>query len=182
MRARMSGWGWILILLVLVGCETNISSTTSPPPADPTGPATVVAAPIELHPIDVPRLDQIVAENQGKVILVDFWATWCKPCKQAFPHTVALARKYGDQPFKAMTVSLDEPDYKEDAIAFLEANEAHFDHFLSSYPGDTGFEKFDIEGIPHLRLYDKHGNLVGRWNGFSEDEVEQKIQELLAQP
>jgi thiol-disulfide isomerase/thioredoxin len=180
----------ILCIAVLSGCTANTPPTSNPPPsaapstnANPTPPATPQE--IVVSPIDAAGLEAAIAKHQGKVVLVDYWATWCVPCLKAFPHTVALSRKYGDKPFVAISVTVNSADELEDAKKFLAEKDARFEHFIGSYPStEESLAGFGLEegSVPELRLYDQTGKLHATWKKFDEAEVETKIQELLAAP
>ncbi len=176
MRQKISGSLVVLILSVgLIGCET--SAPTAVPPVTP--PGGVDNSSVKLTEIDVAGFERAVASHPGKVVLVDFWATWCGPCVRAFPGTVALSRKFADKPFVVMSVSVDEPDATPEVKAFLAEQQAQFDHYQYAGEGDA-FDAFGItDGIPEIRIYDQTGKLVAKWNGANEVEIEAKIQELL---
>ncbi len=177
----------VLCLAVLAGC----TQTTSPAPnpntngnpavnSSPTPPATQE---VVVTPVDAAGLEAAIAKHQGKVVLVDYWATWCVPCIKAFPHTVALSRKYGDKPFVAMSVTVNSADELDDVKEFLSKHDAKFEHFIGSYPStEESLAGFGLEeaSVPELRLYDQAGKLQATWKKFDEADVETKIQELLA--
>ncbi len=91
-------------------------------------------------------------------MLVDFWATWCPPCRQQFPHTVELAKRFSPVDVAVVAVSMNEPSDKESVLQFLRSNEARFDNLLITY--GVGAEAFEItDGIPHYKVYDRRGDL-----------------------
>ena len=61
----------------------------------------------QLTPLDQAGFAALINSHRGKVVLVDFWATWCDPCREELPKLVALSRKL---PFELITVSADEPE------------------------------------------------------------------------
>ena len=64
---------------------------------------------IDVRVVKYKQLGEIVTQNKGKVIVVDFWATWCIPCVKEFPHLVELHKKYGKDGVVAISVSLTTP-------------------------------------------------------------------------
>jgi thiol-disulfide isomerase/thioredoxin len=112
------------------------------------------------QPIDANGLAQFVDRNQGKVVLIDFWATWCPPCVQLFPHTVELHKRWAQRGLVVATVSLDDPSDDSAVRRFLAGKGADFPNFISRF-GASGrsAEAFDIPGgaIPFLRIYDRNG-------------------------
>src|SRR5262245_44243217 len=79
-------------------------------------------------------LDAGVAKHKGKVVLVDFWATWCGPCVKKFPHLVELHKKYAEKGLVCVSVSMDEygddGDSREKVQKFLKEKGATFPNFL----------------------------------------------------
>ena len=109
----------VLCLALLAGCTANTpptpstrmnSSTSSNPTPTPPAVPPAAAQDVVVTPVDAFELQAAIAKHEGKVVLVDYWATWCVPCIKAFPHTVALSRKYGDKPFVAMSVTVNSAD------------------------------------------------------------------------
>jgi len=99
--------GLSLTLLTTTGCDSSTSETTGVVKVYKAGTddahaasltdtsPEVTAADVEF--VDKAGFDQFLAKHKGKVIFVDYWATWCGTCKEQFPHTVELQRKFGDK-------------------------------------------------------------------------------------
>jgi thiol-disulfide isomerase/thioredoxin len=130
---------------------------------------------------DVQALESLIAAHQGEnVVFVDYWATWCEPCVEYFPHTVELSRKYQDRGLATIAVSFDDPAAETTVRDFLSKHGADFQNLISSYDlGPAAFEAFGIDQVPHFRLYDRQGRLRHQWDEKPKD-VDQKIEELLA--
>ena len=104
-------------------------TTTEPLPAarkEDKAVALTTAANVHLQPVTADDYKRIIADQKGKVVLVDFWATWCGPCREKFPHTLALAKKYGPEGLTVVSVCMDSPDPKdqEKALHFLQSQNA----------------------------------------------------------
>ena len=118
-------------------------------------------------------------------MLVDYWATWCEPCKELFPHTVALHHELAGQDLAVVSVSLDDADDEPEVLKFLAAQEATFENLRA----ETGASQqsamgFEIDnGIPLMRLYDRTGKLRRTFAApFKAADVERAVRQLLAEP
>jgi thiol-disulfide isomerase/thioredoxin len=112
---------------------------------------------------------------QGKVVLIDFWATWCAPCREALPHMRELVKKFRDEPLLVLSVSLDEDEQKWKD--FIEKNEMTWPQYR-----DGGFKgpisrSFAVEAIPHTFTIDVDGVLQDEHIGDAS--IEGKIKKLL---
>ncbi|OHB71536.1 MAG: hypothetical protein A2V70_08175 [Planctomycetes bacterium RBG_13_63_9] len=127
---------------------------------------------VKLEVIDEQGFAAALRRHRGKVVLVDFWATWCGPCVELFPHTVQLHRRLGDQGLAVISVSLDDPvDDRADVLEFLTHQDATFENFVSRYgAGTKSIEVFEIVdgAVPHFKLYDRHGKLQKTFASGSE--------------
>ena len=113
---------------------------------------------------------------QGKVVLVDFWATWCGACLEALPHMKQLAKKFEGQPLVLLSVSLDSEEQKWKN--FIAKNEMFWPQCR-----DGGFEgsvarMFDVHAIPHTFTIDADGVLQDEHIGDAS--LEGKIKKLIA--
>lgn len=111
---------------------------------------------------------------RGKVVYVDFWASWCGPCKRSFPWMNEMARKYGAQGFAIVAVNLDRK--REDAERFLNATPADFTVVFDP-KGDTP-RAWQVKGMPSSYLVDPGGTVTMVESGFRDErkaEVEDRI-------
>ena len=118
-----------------------------------------------------------MSDFEGKVVILDFWATWCPPCRKEIPGFVELQKQYGDKGLVVIGVSLDE-EGPSVVKRFNEQNNVN-------YPVVMGDEKVvkafgGVEGIPTTFIIDRKGNIVKKHVGFAAKEVfEKEIKELL---
>ncbi|MDR3638376.1 MAG: thioredoxin domain-containing protein [Isosphaeraceae bacterium] len=132
-----------------------------------------------------------VAKNPGaKYTIVDAWASWCGPCKENFPHLVAMNQKYAGKGLAVASLSLDDPKKPKDVAAaekFLREKKATFTNVLLDEDADAGvgFEKLNVNSIPAVFVFDPSGKEVKRFTGddpnnqFTYDEVEKYVVALL---
>lgn len=118
-------------------------------------------------------------QQLGKVVYVDFWASWCTPCRQSFPFMNALQKKYGTGGLRIIAINLDQKD--EDAQIFLGKNPAQF---LVAYdPQGNVAKQYKVLGMPSSFLIGRDGKLLFTHRGFKladQAMLEAKIQQALA--
>ena len=81
--------------------------------------ALVLGAQEKLSPVDESGYRAILKSNSGRVALVDFWATWCAPCRQEMPLLAKLEGRLRDKGFRLVTISADDPEQAPAAVEFL---------------------------------------------------------------
>ncbi len=126
-------------------------------------------------------LDEAVKTNKGKVVMIDFWATWCKPCVEKFPHLVSLHKKHAKDGLVCMSASLDDMEDQELALKFLTEKEAAFPNFLLTAAGKEEEKKLEDRyglegGIPHMAVFGRNGEKV--WDSRTK-KTEKELDELL---
>jgi len=145
----------------------------------------------ELRVVDRVGYDAAIAEHRGKVILVDFWATWCLPCVEQFPHTLELAERFGKRGLAVITVSFDEPLELEHVSGFLSSHHtANVTNLISRFgTSPRSMEAFEIPSgaVPYYKVYDRSGMLrhsfgidPGAKEQFSLDDIVAAVESLLA--
>lgn len=121
------------------------------------------------------------SEYEGRVLLVDIWATWCEPCERSLPFLADLRARLSGQRFDVVSVSIDEDS---------DALEAHLKDLILPYPVLRDPEarllrRLGGEGVPMTVLLDRFGRVVFRHQGFApgdEQRIERAVRYVLADP
>jgi len=123
----------------------------------------LVGKPMKVEGKTVDGKDFNIESLKGKVVLVDFWATWCGPCLQEMPHVSDMYESYHAKGFEVVGVSLDEK--REVLQEFLKENKIPWVQLYSDSDGTTGWSNpiakyYGISGIPTAILIGQDGNVV----------------------
>jgi cytochrome c biogenesis protein CcmG, thiol:disulfide interchange protein DsbE len=113
---------------------------------------------------------------RDKVVLVDFWASWCGPCRQSFPWLSAMSERYGKDGLVVVAINLDKD--RDAAQAFLREFSPPFT--VAFDPAGKSAEAFDVKAMPSSFLVSRTGRLVASHAGFvrrDADAFERQIQE-----
>lgn len=141
---------------------------------------------VGVRTIDRAGYAELLERSRGNVLLVDFWATWCGPCMELFPHTVELHKRYADRGLTVVSVSLDDPDTSlPQVLQFLTEQNAAFANFISQYgTGTDSTEVFELDGpLPQMKLFDRQGKLYQSFGGADGSvdtaQLDRALEELL---
>ncbi len=116
-----------------------------------------------------------LSDFRGKVTMIDFWASWCKPCRMENPNVVKVYNRFKDKGFEIFGVSLDQSQEKwiqaiaQDGLTWKHGSELKF--WQSSF-----VPAYNLDGIPMTYLLDENGIIIAK--GLRGEELEQKLEEL----
>lgn len=113
---------------------------------------------------------------ENKVVLLDFWASWCDPCAESFPWMTEMSRKYGDQGFVVVAVNLDAE--RSNADRFLAEHPSVFEHVFD--PEGVIAEAYGVETMPTSIVIDRSGKPVARHQGFRSKNAAEYEHNLVA--
>ena len=117
---------------------------------------------------------------RGKVVYVDFWASWCEPCRKSFPWLNSMQQRYGDQGLVVVAVNLDKS--RELSDKFLEQVPASFN--IAYDPEGAVATAYHVNGMPSSYLIDRQGHIQSSHIGFRTDKadaLEASIKTLIQQ-
>jgi thiol-disulfide isomerase/thioredoxin len=146
--------------------------------------AATLAAQQNLTPVNETSYPKVVAAQKGKVVLVNFWATWCKPCRVEMPQLSQLTQKLRGKGFELVTISSDEPKQEATALKVLKDEGLTGPAYIKKVSDDDQFTNSVHLGwfgtLPAAFLYDRNGKEVGVFVGETPfKNIEAAIQKLL---
>ena len=116
-----------------------------------------------------------LSDHKGKIVVLDFWATWCGPCVQSLPHTQEVARKVKDQGVVVLAVCTS--DARDKFEAFVKANQSTYSDIVftcdpnvrdsATYAERASTKHYRVSGIPTQFVIGKDGKIVGALVGYS---------------
>jgi thiol-disulfide isomerase/thioredoxin len=152
-----------LAAMGLAGCNQH-SASLAPPKEIVIGAGEIGSRLPEFSEKDLRGREISSADLSGKVVLIDFWATWCQPCKKEMPGYQKLLDRYGSRGFAVVGLKADMMKDTEDPLEFAKKIGVRYPLALAT---DDMTKKFGgIEGLPTTLLYDRKGILRRKVIGF----------------
>jgi len=163
--------GWVLLLVLVAACSRSAIPPEPPPPAG-------------IVDLNEEGWRELRARYRGRVLLVNFWATWCEPCREEYPALVKLYSTYRAQGLSLVAISMDEPESLPAIAQFLKSQGAQFGSYRHNFRDFAAFvDSVNPRwggGIPASFLYDREGKLVASWQGATRfEEFERAVRPLL---
>jgi len=153
----------VIVLTILFGCSNKGDSSSGSKAADFT-----------LQ--DMNGKNVRLSDYRGKVVLLEFWATWCPPCRASIPGIERISKAYKDKGLVVLAVSLDEGGW-DSVKSFISSNGMTYTVLKGN---DEVSASYQVRTIPMLLIVDKEGRISKRYLGFgSEDDLEKDINTVL---
>jgi peroxiredoxin len=157
---------FLIALILLFGCSSNADTANLAP---------------DFTLKDLSGNSISLQQYKGKVVLLDFWATWCLPCRYSIPELVEIQDKYRDQGLVILGISVDDPLQVNDRymLAYKEKYKMNYtilradDKTTAEYMGRSNFS------IPTIFLIDRDGRIVSKGVGYSPGAVERSLRKIL---
>ena len=112
---------------------------------------------------DTSGIDVSLSSFKGKYVLIDFWASWCGPCRQENPNVVNAFQKYNENGFTVLGISLDQPNAKEKWMKAIYDDNLTWTHVSDlKYWNNEVAKAYGIQAIPQNYLIDKEGKIIGK--------------------
>lgn len=118
-----------------------------------------------------------LSDYKGKVVMLEFWASWCAPCRQSVPELKTLNEKYKDRGFSLIAISLDENPKK--VREFVEEFDIHYTVVIDNRDVNAAY---GVNSIPTTFILDREGNIASKRLGFGRglyEALAEEIEELL---
>jgi len=169
-RERLSMFTTVAILAISIGAckdQRQTHKETTPGPPGTTFPMPPLNARNELGWMLSDGKRATLADYQGTVLVLDFYATWCEPCRQSIPRLIALEQKYGPKDLKIVGLNVGGPDDRIKVADF--AKELNITYPLG-FPDKamTDFFLSDDQTIPQTFVFDRDGHLLKRFIGYEQ--------------
>jgi len=165
MRSRRLSVMFLVVVTAVVGLAACDRHAASPPAKETLAKAGEIGSRLpEFATQDLEGRRISSSDLRGKVVLVDFWATWCQPCKKEMPGYQSLVDRYGDRGFAVVGFKFDVMPDAEDPLKFARKIGVRYPLAVAE---EALKQKFGgIEGLPTTMIYDRQGVLRQKIVGF----------------
>ena len=174
----------LLLFLLILGGACKRSNAPQIKPTSASSPATTIDERLGTYAWTLDNKQRAkVSDYLGKVVLVDFYATWCEPCRAETPHLVKMQQQYAAQGLQVVGLNVGGEDDRAEVPKYVKEFGIQYplgfpdDELVEAYLGDN-------ENIPQTFVFDRSGKLVKRFTGYSEEagaELDRVVQTSLTQ-
>ncbi len=120
----------------------------------------------EFEPLNFDQVQELVAVSKGKVVMINFWATWCPPCREEIPSLMRIRKSYGEDKLILIGASVDHDmgelrDY---------VKKTRFNYPIRLAAGDL-VNAAGVSGIPHMLVFDREGEVIANAPGYVPEDA-----------
>jgi len=161
--SRAASWAAVLAIAALAGVVAYLTSreflAPEPLPPAPIRPAVIPERRPDFQLADRNGQLRSLSEWDGKILVVNFWATWCAPCRREIPMLNALARDHHDRGLEVIGIAV---DFREDVLKFLDATPIDYAVLIGEQDGMDAARAFGMEtiGLPFTAFIDGSGRIA----------------------
>ncbi len=131
---------------------------------------------IDFEAVDINGKSIKLTEFKGKIVILDFWATWCPPCVKEIPNLKKIYSKYKGDDFEIISIALERKP-KEHALKFVSDKKMDWIHIIDKDKGREIATEYKIRYIPTMYVINKKGDIID--SGIRGEKLVEKIAELL---
>ncbi|HKV41130.1 MAG TPA: TlpA disulfide reductase family protein [Blastocatellia bacterium] len=159
------------------GAEVKTDSKATLPGGSAPAAGTALAASAAPPDFVIPSVDGRtfkLSEYRGKVLVMDFWATWCPPCRAETPHLASIAREYGSQGVEVVGLHIDDRGRSSlDTIrTFVKEYKINYTVGLATDEMFVDYLGREDDTIPQTLVFGRDGNVIAHFIGFDEDHAQ----------
>ncbi len=165
-QSRMWVFASLILFLFLYGCNKEVEALQTAP---------------DFTLRDLNGDSVSLKEYRGQIVLLDFWATWCAPCRVSIPELVELQKKYGDQGVVVIGISMDDPEMFPDMylLAFKETFKMNYTILRADQKVALDYFGMANMAIPTLFVINREGKLADKIMGYAPEAVENSLKRVL---
>jgi len=160
------GWAVFALIAFNFGCQSKVEALQKAP---------------DFSLKDVNGKDISLSQFKGHIVVLDFWATWCPPCRMSIPELIGLQKEFRDQGLVVIGISLDDPMESSDLFlkAFMQKFQMNYtvlrydEKIIKDYFGT------DTPAIPTMFLIDREGKIRNKIVGYRQGFLKKSIESLL---
>lgn len=131
----------------------------------------------EFEPLSLAQLEKLVEEGKGKVVMINFFATWCPPCREEIPSLISIRKDFGEDKLILIGASVDED--KKELRKYVSKTGFNYPVRLA---GDDLVQVAGVSGIPHMLVFDGKGEVVANAPGLvSEEDLRNFLQKHMGE-
>ena len=170
MNRRMSRSAWLMVVIALFLCSTGCENQVEAGPVAPDFSLSTISG-------KTVSLDAY----EGYVVLLDFWATWCPPCRMSIPELIKLQQKYKDDGFVVLGISMDDPNQVTDQDLSTFEKRARINYPILRYNQKVIADYFSDGRIslPTMFVIDREGKIREKIVGFNHHALKDSLENLL---